>query len=147
MWSCWQDWGRFQHKNVVPRYKQDPCKIWTILWDDCISSIGYTKRPPCATRQHASVIIDFRISQRLTVDINSVFGWLYCVDVGNAEGILQVNAASIFIYPLQPWRWRQHVPSKHHQQCPTSTWCDHPITEIMSTASDVVQRHYCIPDR
>jgi hypothetical protein len=63
---------------------------------DYVSSIGYTNCVSCM--QDASDVTDFRISQWLTVYINSVFCWLYCVDVSNTKEVLQVHAASSFIY-------------------------------------------------
>jgi hypothetical protein len=47
-------------------------------------------------------ITDFRLSQRLIIDVNSVLGLLHRVDVGDITDVSKVHAASIISveYPV-----------------------------------------------
>jgi hypothetical protein len=50
----------------------------------------------CYDKIKYAIFTDFRLSQWLAVDVNSVLGWLLRVDMSNVASILEVNATCIF---------------------------------------------------
>lgn len=50
----------------------------------------------CIIEYISCLLADFRLSQLLTVDVNSVLRWLHPVYVGDVASVLEVHGSSIF---------------------------------------------------
>jgi hypothetical protein len=61
-------------------------------------------------------VTDFRLSQLLITDVNSVLGLLHCVTVTDAADILEVHAVSILTLKMEAARTSntlEHRPQPH----------------------------------